>query len=367
MRRLVAVLLLIVGLAVVAAGGWLAYEWYTPYQGYRGSAVIDVPKGATSQQIAGLLARKGAVQSALAFEIWSRWHHGRNLEAGEYHFDHPMTPREVFNQVAEGRIWTVSLTVPEGWTMFDIADAVARAGLASRAAFLQAARNPAPIRQLAPNVPTLEGFLFPATYDVPHRTTAKAIVDMMVRRFRQAWAKATQKDPKPKNMSLEQVVTLASLVQEETPEEKERPIIAGVFMNRLRLGFPLQCDPTVIYALKLAGHYDGQLQPAELRIRSPYNTYLHYGLPPGPIGNPGIASLEAALAPAHVDYLYFVANGKGGHAFSRTLAGQERNVERYREFLQREKEKQEQKEKKGGGLLSQSKTSRTSRANRSQR
>lgn len=366
MRRLAAMLVLVAGLAVVGAGAWLAYQWYTPYSGYRRSAVVEVRRGATSQQIAGLLARKGVVRSALAFEIWSRWHHGQKLEAGEYRFDHPMTPREVFNQVAEGQIWTVSLTVPEGWTMFDIADAVARAGLVSRAAFLRAARDPAPIRKLAPNVPTLEGFLFPATYEIPHKTTAKAIVDMMVRRFRVAWATATKKDPKPKNLSLGQVVTLASLVVEETPKEEERPIIAGVFMNRLRLGYPLECDPTVIYALKLARRYDGQLQPAELRIRSPYNTYLHYGLPPGPIGNPGLASLEAALAPAHVDYLYFVANGKGGHAFSRTLAGQERNVERYREFLQREKEKQEQKDKKGVKQLSSRNGNRTSQVNGSQ-
>jgi UPF0755 protein len=292
--------------------------------------------------------------------LWGRWHREKRLEAGEYRFEGAMPMTEVFGRLVEGRVWTVTLTVPEGWTMFDIADAVARAGLASRGAFLRAAENPGPIRDLAPNVPTLEGFLFPATYEFPHRTTARAIVDAMVRRFRQAWSKLERSDAATGKLNAEQVVTLASLVQEETPKESERPIIAGVFANRLRLGYPLECDPSVVYALKLAGKYDGKLRPDELKIASPYNTYLHYGLPPGPIGNPGIPSLEAALDPAHVDYLYFVANGKGGHYFSRTLAGQQRNVERYREQLEREREKNGQEtqprpERRGGATNGQGK------------
>ncbi len=345
MRRL-ATLFLLVLFAAGTAAGWLAYQWGTPYRGYSGEgAVVDVPRGASTRGIADRLEQAGVVRSALAFEIWSRWHHAQSLEAGEYRFERPMTMTEVFDTVAEGRVWTVTLTIPEGWTMFDIADAVARSGLASRAAFLRAARNPAPIRDLAPNVPTLEGFLFPATYQFPHRTTAQAVADAMVRRFRQAWGDLTQKDPPSGNLSPEQVVTLASLVQEETPKESERPIIAGVFANRLRLGYPLECDPSVVYALKMAGKYDGDLRPAELHVASPYNTYLHYGLPPGPIGNPGIPSLKAALHPAKVDYLYFVANGSGGHSFSRTLAGHQRNIERYRELIERER----QKEEKGKG------------------
>ncbi len=340
MRRLAGALVVAVVVVVATIAGWIVYQWQTPYKGYSGTAaVVDVTAGMSTHQIANLLERKGVVRSATAFVIWSRLHHGEGLEAGEYRFAKPMAAAEVFRVLAEGRVWTVMLTVPEGWTMFDIAKAVSNDGLASQAAFLRAARNPAPVRDLAPNVPTLEGFLFPATYRIPHRTTAKAIVDMMVRRFRQAWATATKEDAPPKKLSPEQVVTLASLVQEETPKEEERPIIAGVFMNRLKLGYPLECDSSVVYALKLKGEYDGQLQPAELRIASPYNTYVHYGLPPGPIGNPGMASLLAALKPAQVPYLYFVANGTGGHTFSRTLAGQRRNVERYKEFLLQQKEK----------------------------
>lgn len=342
MRRLGTLFLLILFAAGTAAG-WLAYEWETPYRGYGGqAAVVDVPRGASTRAIAERLAQSGVVRSAFAFELWGRWHHEKRLEAGEYRFDRPMTMTDVFGHLVEGRVWTVTLTVPEGWTMFDIARAVARAGLTSRAAFLRAAENPAPIRDLAPKVPTLEGFLFPATYQLPHRTTAQAIVRKMLERFRQAWGGLRRNDPSTGSLNLEQVVTLASLVQEETPKASERPIIAGVFMNRLRLGYPLECDPSVAYALKLEGKYDGALRPAELHVASPYNTYLHYGLPPGPIGNPGIPSIRAALDPARVDYLYFVANGTGGHSFSRTLAAHRRNVEHYRRWIKQQREKDQE-------------------------
>jgi UPF0755 protein len=339
MMRWLAGIVLVVVLAAAGAAGWVAYQWQTPYQGYRGeAAVVDVPRGASTHAIARLLQREGVVRNALAFELWSRLHREKKLEAGEYRFDRAMTPAEVFEQVAQGRVWTVSVVVPEGWTMFDIADEVAREGLASREQFLRAARNPALVRDIAPQAPTLEGFLFPATYRFPHRTTAAAMTAAMVRRFREVWAELAMQDAAPRKLSLEQAVALASLVEEETPKAAERPVIAGVFLNRLRLGYPLECDPSVVYALKLAGRYDGELHPAELRIASPYNTYLHYGLPPGPIANPGEASLRAVLEPAKVDYLYFVADGSGGHAFSRTLAEHERNVARYRRILAEEKQ-----------------------------
>lgn len=335
--RWLARLVALVVLAAAVAAGWLVYQWRTPYRGYGGSAaVVDVPHGATTHDIAALLQQAGVVHSSAAFELWSRWHQGRKLEAGEYRFDRPLTPPEVFDQLAEGKIWTVNLVVPEGWTMFDIAGQVAREGLATHRQFLAAARNPALVRDIAPRVPTLEGFLFPASYQFPHRTDAAAITEAMVRRFREAWTRATSGDA-PSQLNLEQVVALASLVEAETPKASERPVIAGVFLNRLKLGWPLECDPSVVYALKLAGDYDGRLAPADLQIASPYNTYRHGGLPPGPIGNPGLASIEAVLHPARVDYLYFVADGHGGHLFSRTLAEHRRNVARYRRILAAER------------------------------
>lgn len=303
--------------------------------------MVDVQRGTTTHEIAKQLQRQGVVRSGLAFELWSRLHHGQGLEAGEYRFDGAMILPQVFETIAQGHVWTVTLTVPEGWTMFDIADAVQREGLASRTAFLHEARDPSLVREIAPGAPTLEGFLFPATYQFPHHTTAQAIAGEMVRRFREALANLRRLDAPPRNLTLEQVVTLASLVEEETPKPEEKPVIAGVFLNRLRLGYPLECDPSVVYALKLKGRYDGHLQASDMNVPSPYNTYLHYGLPPGPIGNPGLASLRAVIEPAHTDYLYFVADGKGGHMFSRTLAEHRRNVARYRQIIANEKEEEQ--------------------------
>ncbi len=321
-----AALILATGAAV-----WLEGELALPYRGYSGpSQFVDIPRGASTHEIAGLLTEQGAVSNRFVFELLCRWHWRVKLQAGEYLFDRPMTPREVFEKLAEGRIYYVSLVIPEGWTMYDIADLVAREGLTSRQAFLQAAANPAPIRDLAPDAPNLEGFLFPATYRFPRHIPAGQITEEMVKRFRETWKGIAGDDKLPTGMTVERVVTLASLIERETPKPDERPVIAGVFYNRLARGYPLDCDPTVVYALERAGQYDGTLHPADLRFDSPYNTYLHRGIPPGPIANPGAASLAAALHPAAVNYLYFVANGEGGHIFSKTLEEHDRNIARLR-------------------------------------
>jgi peptidoglycan lytic transglycosylase G len=323
-RKAIAVLALVIA---AGAAAWFAAELSLPYRGYPGpSEFVDVPRGASIHQIAGLLAREGAVSNPYVFELFCRWHWRARLQAGEYLFDRPMSPREIFEKLALGRIYYVSLVIPEGWTMFDIADLVAQEGLTSRQAFLQAAADPAPIRDLAPGAASLEGFLFPATYRFPRHVPAEQIVGEMVERFRETWKRLVPDGKLPPGMAVERVVTLASLVERETPQPDERPMVAGVFENRLARGYPLECDPTVVYALERAGRYDGTLRPADLKFDSPYNTYLHQGMPPGPIANPGAASLAAALHPAPVDYLYFVANGTGGHVFSQTLEEHDRNV-----------------------------------------
>ena len=188
---------------------------------------------------------------------------------------------------------------------------------------------------LRPDAPSLEGFLFPATYEFPRHMTGKDMTEAMVKRFRQEWASVESTDPPPQK-SAQEVVTLASLVERETPRPEERPHVAGVFENRLRIGQPLQCDPTVAYALMLAGLYSGKLDGGDLHFASPYNTYRNKGLPPGPIANPGEAALRAALDPPPTDDLYFVANTEGGHFFSKTLKEHNQNVARYRRLLQQE-------------------------------
>jgi UPF0755 protein len=222
--------------------------------------------------------------------------------------------------------------IPEGWSMFDIADELERQGVAHREDFLRVARDPAPIQDLAPEAKSLEGFLFPSTYQFTRRATPDQIAATMLRQFRTVWSSLNPDAANPTG-SAYAAVTMASLVERETPLSPERPLVAGVFYNRLKHGLPLQCDPTVQYALELAGRPTPIVHHDDLHIASPYNTYLHPGLPPGPIANPGEASLRAALMPAQTDYMYFVANDTGGHFFAKTLAEHNHNINIYRRRL----------------------------------
>jgi len=324
----------LVFLAAIAAGGWLIASLYLPYQKFSPQGVfVEVPHGASRRTVARLLANQGVIRSRLVFEGLSRWRSRKTLQAGEYFFDHPVTSTEVFDAIANGRVYVRELTIPEGFSMFDIADLVEREDFTSRENFLAAARDPALIRDLAPGAPSLEGFLFPATYEFPRHPTAEQMVSAMVVHFKQQWAEISTQQTNSSGLAFQQMVTLASLVERETPKAEERPLVAGVFLNRLHRRVPLQCDPTVVYALELAGSYSGVLSAKSLPFESPYNTYRHIGLPPGPIANPGSASLKAALTPPETDYLYFVANTEGGHFFSKTLAEHNHNVALYRHRL----------------------------------
>jgi len=330
MRRLFLFLLI---LAMLAAG-YLYLSLYQPYQAFAGDGVyVDIPHGASQRTISRMLAENGVVRSRFAFELLCRFRNGRNMEAGEYYFDRPVTALAVYDAIANGRVYVKEFVVPEGFTMFDIADLAAGEGFLTRAEFLAAARDPSPIRDIAPSAPSLEGFLFPATYEFPRHMTGKDMTAAMLKKFRQEWLTLPTEGTSLRQ-SIQNTVTLASLVERETPRLEERPHVAGVFENRLRIGQPLQCDPTVVYALTLAGAYKGKLDGGDLRFPSPYNTYQNRGLPPGPIANPGEAALRAALHPPPTEDLYFVANTQGGHFFSKTLEEHNRNVTRYRQLLE---------------------------------
>jgi UPF0755 protein len=331
MRRLLGFLLFL----LILAAGYMYVALYQPYQGFpSGGVYVDIPHGASQRTIARMLSKNGVVRSRLAFEALCRSRKRRTLEAGEYFFDHPVTSFEVFDTLANGRVYVKELIVPEGFTMFDIADLAASEGFLSRDEFLAAAHDPSPIRDLAPDAPSLEGFLFPATYEFPRHMTGNEMTAAMVKRFKQVWSALPPAGESTPRKNVQDVVTLASLVERETPRPEERPHVAGVFARRLRIGQPLQCDPTVAYALTLAGKYTGKLEGEDLRFDSPYNTYHNRGLPPGPIANPGEASLQAALAPSPTDDLYFVANTAGGHFFSKSLEEHNQNVARYRHLLE---------------------------------
>jgi UPF0755 protein len=319
---------------LVLAGGYLYLALYQPYQGFASDGVyVDIPRGASQRTISRLLAESGAVRSRIAFELLCRLRKRRAMEAGEYFFDRPVTALAVYDAIANGRVFVKEFVIPEGYTMFDIADLAASEGFLTRGEFLVAARDPSPIRDIAPGAPSLEGFLFPATYEFPRHMTGRDMTAAMVKKFRQEWLTLPDAGSTP-HQSVQEIVTLASLVERETPRPEERPHVAGVFENRLRIGQPLQCDPTVVYALTLVGAYSGKLDGGDLHFASPYNTYRNRGLPPGPIANPGEAALRAALDPPPTEDLYFVANTEGGHFFSKTLEEHNQNVARYRRLLE---------------------------------
>jgi len=335
MRRLGLLALLIIA-AIGAGAGWMDSQISRPYRGQRPEKVfVDIPHGTSRWDVAGVLRHSDVIRNRLAFELFSLWHARSPLQAGEYFFDHPVTTREVFWQIAQGKIFVHTVTIPEGWTMFDIAAEMERAGVCGKEDFLAAAQNSSLISDLSADAKNLEGFLFPSTYEFTHHTTCEQAAKRMVQNFHAVWESlnASNPNPHPQGLSASQVVTLASLVERETPRREERPLVAGVFYNRLKRGGPLQCDPTVAYALELQGHPVKIVHAKDLQVDSPYNTYRYSGLPPGPIANPGEASLRAALAPATTDYLYFVANDNGGHFFSTTLAEHNRNVAKYRRLL----------------------------------
>lgn len=339
--KFLAKLLLLLLLVVAAAAGYFWYCVEKPFGTYPAEGTfVEVSHGASSRSVARLLEREGVIRSAVAFEIYARRHRKRTLQAGEYLFDHPVSGKDVFWAIANGNVYQRPFTVREGETMFDIARELEAGKFLAADDFLNAAKKPELIHDLAPQAKTLEGFLFPATYNLPRHPAASALVTEMTQKFREQWAQIAPAE-KPEaaggallhGVPLLSTVTLASLVERETPKPEERLLVAGVFENRLKKGMLLQCDPTVIYALEQEGRYNGTLTGKDLHSESPYNTYMHGGLPPGPIGNPSAISLRAALTPADTTYLYFVANTQGGHFFSSTLTEHNQNVNRYHRLL----------------------------------
>ena len=332
----VAVVLLAIGSAV--AVNELVTRLETPYQDYAdGEVFLDVEPGDTTRAIAERLAVAGVVRDERIFRL-AVWRSGldRELQAGEYYFDRPLSAMEVADKIAQGHVYLRSITFPEGLTIEEMARVFETQAFGSSDAFIRAAQRVELIAELDAEASTLEGYLFPETYALPRDATAEDLVNAMVAQFRQAFSNELQRSTAGQEMTVREVVTLASLIQKETGSIDELDLVSAVYNNRLRIGMPLQCDPTVIYALQLDGLYDGNLTRANLQHDSPYNTYRYPGLPPGPIASPGLAVLEASLAPADVSYLYFVSRNDGSHEFANTLRQHNRNVQRYQvEYFRR--------------------------------
>jgi UPF0755 protein len=330
MRRFFVLIFLLILLASAVGAGFVWYSTRLPYAGFTGETFVDVPRGAGPRTIASNLAQAGVIKSELDFLIVRAIRRKPVLQAGEYQFTEPVSAWEAFDKIARGDVFFYELKVPEGANMFDIAAAVEKLGVIKAKDFITAARDPKTIQDLAPGAPSLEGYLFPAGYRLTRRTTADQLAKEMTTRFRRAWKEVSHEIPA--GMTVNEAVTLASLVEKETGIASERPLVAAVFRNRLKHGMRLQCDPTTIYAALLDDRYRGTIYRSDLDSTNPYNTYQHAGLPPGPIANPGTASLKAAVRPAQADYLYFVAKGDGSgeHIFSTELAQHNAAVEEYR-------------------------------------
>ena len=338
MKRLaILLLLLLLGAAAVAAVWSLRVR--APYRGYVGSEqFVEVPAGAGTQAIGDRLVAAGVVRDQITYRI-ALWMSGqaRRLEAGEYRFDQPMTALDVIGKIARGDVYVVAVTFPEGLTIADMSKMFEAHGFGPASAFVDAANNTAPLQALDPAAHDLEGYLFPETYALSRRTDAAKLVRLMVERFEHEFTPEMRKAADARGLSVRQVVTLASIVEKETARPEERPLVAAVYENRLRIGMGLQCDPTVIYALQRAGKYTGNLRRDDLAFNSPYNTYRYPGLPPGPIAAPGKASLDAVIHPADANYLYFVSRNDGSHQFAPTLDEHNRNVRKYQVQYFREK------------------------------
>jgi peptidoglycan lytic transglycosylase G len=330
MKKLLLFFVLIVTAAGVA-GGWFYLRAQEPYRGYEGSEqFVDIPPGASSVAIGERLVAGGVVRDLQTYRL-TLWMSGkgRRLKAGEYRFDHAMTPLEVIDKIARGDAFVVTLTFPEGLTIAEMAKIIESHGLGPAAAFVEAAQDATLVHDLDPAAPNLEGYLFPETYAVPRKTDAPKLVRLMVGRFGHVFTKEFRDAAAARQLSVRQAVALASIVEKETAKAEERPLVAAVYLNRLRLRMPLQADPTVIFAIQKNGTYTGNLRRDDLMIDSPYNTYRYPGLPPGPIASPGRASLDAAVHPADSDALYFVSRNDGSHVFAKTLDEHGRNVQQY--------------------------------------
>ena len=330
MKKLLGFLCLVL-VGAGAAAGLMYLRVNQPYRGYQEpEQFVKIPQGTGSLPIGERLVAAGVIRDLVTYRtaLWMS-KQGRRLKAGEYRFDRAMTPFEIIDTIARGDVYVISVTFPEGLTVAEMAKIFESHGLGPAASFVQAASDPAAIRDRDPAATDLEGYLFPETYLLPRHTDAAKLVRTMAARFDKVFTPELRQAAAARHLTVRQAVTLASIVEKETAKADERRLVAAVYATRLRIGMPLQCDPTVIYALAKAGRYDGNIHKDDLSFDSPYNTYRYSGLPPGPIASPGRASLDAAVHPADADFLYFVSRNDGSHEFARTLEEHNRHVQKY--------------------------------------
>lgn len=320
-KRLLLEIVIIAGLIGLAGGtGWFVLESRAPEGAAEGIVVFEIEKGQSVRAVAAALKERGLIRKTAPFLLRYRlFHKSESLKAGEYALSARGGTKAVLETFLKGKIYLHAVTVPEGLTAAETFDVFLAGGFGSREAFAAAFLDTSPVALIDSEATDLEGYLFPETYRLPKGASAAEILESMAAQFKSVFGAVERKRAAEIGLTLRQAVTLASLIEKETGRTEEMPLVSAVFHNRLRIGMKLECDPTVIYALKRAGPFDRPLRLKDLKYDSPYNTYVYQGLPPGPICNPGRASLQAALHPAEADFLFFVRSREGGHVFSRTM------------------------------------------------
>lgn len=337
------------GVLLAIGGGWFFWRaMREPYKGFSEPAKrVEVKRGQRTASILRQLQKEGVLRDEWVPLVYMKLFRSRDsLKAGVYEFKGSAPAADIIDKLVDGDVILESITIREGLDRFAIAKIFSDAGLGTTEQWEAATNDTDLIRDIAPEAESLEGYLFPDTYKFDPGTPATTIVRAMVANFRKHWGNEIALITTGFNPH--QTVTLASIVETEARLPQERPVVASVYVNRVRRRMLLGADPTVIYALKLAGRWDGNIRKADLQLQSPYNTYRTPGLPPGPIANPGLASLRAAAAPATTPYLYFVARNDGSHVFATNNADHNRNVEKFQRQFFRDKRKREAAANQGG-------------------
>ena len=330
-RVLIEVIIVLGIIGLLGGAGWLVWESRPPAAG-SGIVIFEVEKGQSVHSVAESLKARGLIRKSTPFILFYKiFYEAENIKAGEFALRAGRGTKETLETLLRGKIYLHPVTVAEGLTAAETFDVFLAASFGTKEAFEAGFKDTADIALIDPAAADLEGYLFPETYRLPKGASASEILSGMVAQFKDVFGPEARRRAAEIGMTPHEAVILASLIEKETRLPEEKPLVSAVFHNRLRIGMKLECDPTVIYALKRDGTYTGQLRKRDLKFDSPYNTYMVGGLPPGPICNPGRASIEAALFPAAADFIFFVAGGEGGHVFSRTLKEHQNAVRAYRQ------------------------------------
>ena len=325
-KKIIFLFVLILCLSLGISAAWFAHVLVSPKKEMGEDRLFIVKEGSTLRGVASGLERDGIIKTRFPVIVWGGLHgYDREIKAGEYILNPGMAPIKILDTLTKGNILTYSVTIPEGFTVKQIADLLHEKGLCDKESFLSSVYDSPVEKDGAIQVTDLEGYLYPDTYKLARGISPVSIVHMMVERFKEQTAPLRERVD-GSGMTMDEIVTLASIVEKETGRAEERPVIASVFSNRLKKRMRLESDPTVIYGIE---NFNGNLTKKDLRRPSPYNTYTERGLPAGPIANPGIDSIRAVLYPSNTDFLFFVSKNDGTHYFSKTLREHNRAVRKY--------------------------------------